>query len=65
MDTELAALAASGATTLVSLMVTDSWAQARELVGRLISRNDPGVPPSLTSTPRGTGCSQPTRTTAR
>ncbi|MEF9909096.1 MULTISPECIES: hypothetical protein [unclassified Streptomyces] len=42
MDTELAALAASGATTLVSLMVTDSWAQARELVGRLISRNDPG-----------------------
>ncbi|MFF1505673.1 hypothetical protein ACFVZR_39070 [Streptomyces sp. NPDC058316] len=38
METELAALAASGATTLVSLMVTDSWAQARELVGRLISR---------------------------
>jgi hypothetical protein len=38
MDTELAALAASGATTLVSLMVTDSWTQARELVGRLLSR---------------------------
>ncbi|MGP3750583.1 hypothetical protein [Streptomyces sp. IBSNAI001] len=41
MDTELAALAASGATTLVSLMVTDSWAQARELVGRFISRTAP------------------------
>jgi hypothetical protein len=42
MDTEFAALAASGATTLVSLMVTDSWAQARELVGRLFSRADTG-----------------------
>ncbi|MFF5016154.1 hypothetical protein [Streptomyces sp. NPDC001165] len=38
MDSELAALAASGATTLVSLMVTDSWAHARELVGRLLAR---------------------------
>lgn len=38
MDTELAALASSGATTLVSLMVTDSWSQARELVGRLVAR---------------------------
>ncbi|MFG2491084.1 hypothetical protein ACGFSD_08495 [Streptomyces caniferus] len=38
MDNELAALAASGATTLVSLMVTDSWAHARELVGRYLSR---------------------------
>ncbi|MFJ3530046.1 MULTISPECIES: hypothetical protein [unclassified Streptomyces] len=38
MDAELAALAASGATTLVSLMVTDSWAQARQLVGRLVAR---------------------------
>jgi hypothetical protein len=42
MDTEFAALAASGATTLVSLMVTDSWAQARELVGRLFSRTGAG-----------------------
>ncbi|MFF3285625.1 hypothetical protein [Streptomyces sp. NPDC003023] len=43
MDTELAALAASGATTLVSLMVTDAWAQARELVGRLFSRTGDGA----------------------
>ncbi|MDT0429646.1 MULTISPECIES: hypothetical protein [Streptomyces] len=41
MDTELAALATSGATTLVSLMVTDSWAQARKVVGRLFSRTAP------------------------
>ncbi|MEU9203404.1 hypothetical protein [Streptomyces sp. NPDC048332] len=37
MESELAVLAASGATTLVSLMVTDSWVQARALVGRLFS----------------------------
>ncbi|MFD3547748.1 hypothetical protein ACFWUW_19460 [Streptomyces sp. NPDC058655] len=42
MDTEIAALAASGASTLVSLMVTDSWVQARELVGRLFSRTGAG-----------------------
>jgi hypothetical protein len=38
MDSELAALASSGATTLISLMVTDSWTHARELVGRFFSR---------------------------
>lgn len=38
MDSELAALAASGATTLVSLMVTDSWTHAREVVGRFLAR---------------------------
>jgi hypothetical protein len=38
MDGELAALAASGATTLMSLMVTDSWAHARELVARFLAR---------------------------
>lgn len=38
MDSELAALAASGATTLVSLMITDSWAHARELVRRVLPR---------------------------
>ncbi|MEE4493047.1 hypothetical protein [Streptomyces sp. BE230] len=42
METEFAALAASGATTLVSLMVTDSWVQARDLVGRLFSRTGAG-----------------------
>ncbi|MFJ9086204.1 hypothetical protein ACIRL3_27675 [Streptomyces sp. NPDC102384] len=40
MDAELTALAASGATTLVSLMVTDSWARARELVSRFLARED-------------------------
>ncbi|WP_336116051.1 hypothetical protein [Streptomyces sp. PTD9-10] len=39
MDSELAALAASGATTLVSLMVTDSWTHARDLVRRFFSRS--------------------------
>ncbi|WP_405483088.1 hypothetical protein [Streptomyces sp. NBC_00009] len=43
MDIELAALAASGATTLVSLMVTDSWTQARDLIGRLLSRTAPAA----------------------
>ncbi|MGW2496362.1 hypothetical protein [Streptomyces sp. S-9] len=38
MDAELAALAASGATTLVSLMVTDSWVRARALMGRFLAR---------------------------
>ncbi|MGW4231943.1 hypothetical protein ACWEF9_22060 [Streptomyces sp. NPDC004980] len=42
MEPEFAALAASGATTLVSLMVTDSWGQARALVGRLFSRTGAG-----------------------
>lgn len=41
MDSELAALTASGATTLVSLMVTDSWTHARELLRRFLSRSDP------------------------
>ncbi|MFI1508157.1 hypothetical protein [Streptomyces sp. NPDC020597] len=41
MDSEWAALTASGATTLVSLMVTDSWTHARELMRRFLSRNDP------------------------
>ncbi|MER6441724.1 hypothetical protein ABT275_36040 [Streptomyces sp. NPDC001185] len=43
MDSELAALTASGATTLVSLMVTDSWTHAHELVRRFLSRSDPGT----------------------
>ncbi|MEU3795984.1 hypothetical protein AB0F07_40475 [Streptomyces fructofermentans] len=41
MDGELAALTASGATTLVSLMVTDSWTHARELLRRFLSPSDP------------------------
>ncbi|WNZ06399.1 hypothetical protein [Streptomyces sp. 11x1] len=42
MDSELAALTASGASTLVSLMVSDSWTHARELLRRFLSRNDAG-----------------------
>ncbi|MGW3019795.1 hypothetical protein [Streptomyces longwoodensis] len=38
MDAELAAMAASGATTLVSLMVTDSWTHARTLMSRFLAR---------------------------
>ncbi|MGX1541177.1 hypothetical protein [Streptomyces adustus] len=44
MDSELAALTASGATTLVSLMVTDSWTHVRELLHRFLSRRDPDSP---------------------
>ncbi|MFC8678043.1 hypothetical protein ACFUEN_35805 [Streptomyces griseorubiginosus] len=43
MDNELAALTASGATTLVSLMVTESWTHARELLRRFFTRHDPGT----------------------
>ncbi|MFF9352368.1 hypothetical protein [Streptomyces sp. NPDC014734] len=37
MEAELAALAASGATTLVGLMVSDVWAQARDRVAGLFA----------------------------
>ncbi|WP_405558520.1 hypothetical protein [Streptomyces sp. NBC_01171] len=43
MDSELAALAASGATTLVSLLVTDSWTHARDLVREFFSRSGADV----------------------
>lgn len=38
MDAELVALASSGATTLVGLMVTDGWTQARARFARLFGR---------------------------
>lgn len=38
MEAELAALAASGATTLVGLMVSETWAQARDRVARFFAR---------------------------
>ncbi len=38
MEAELAALAASGATTLVGLMVSESWAQARDRLTRFFAR---------------------------
>ncbi|MCX4602796.1 hypothetical protein OG402_20230 [Streptomyces anulatus] len=42
MDAELAALASTGATTLVALMVTDAWSGARTRVARLLARNGEG-----------------------
>ncbi|MEU8687732.1 hypothetical protein [Streptomyces sp. NPDC048665] len=52
MDGELTALVASGAATLVSLMVTDSWTRARELVGRFLARvgSDPHAIADLDNT---------------
>lgn len=38
METELAALASSGATALVGLMVSDSWAQVKDGFVRLLAR---------------------------
>ncbi|MGW3952214.1 NB-ARC domain-containing protein [Streptomyces sp. NPDC004752] len=38
MEAELAALAASGATTLVGLMVSESWEQAKRRLARLLGR---------------------------
>lgn len=38
LDAELAALAASGASSLVGLMVSDAWAATRERVARLLAR---------------------------
>ncbi|WP_433889937.1 hypothetical protein [Streptomyces sp. CA-111067] len=38
MEPELTALAASGATTLVTLMATDAWTQVRDRVARLLRR---------------------------
>lgn len=39
MDAELVALASSGASTLVGLMVSDGWAQVRGRVARLLARD--------------------------
>jgi hypothetical protein len=43
MEAELTALAASGATTLVGLMVTESWTQARDRVARFFGRGSDGT----------------------
>ncbi|SCK23111.1 hypothetical protein YUYDRAFT_02462 [Streptomyces sp. ScaeMP-e48] len=47
MDAELAALAASGATTLVGLMVTDGWTQARARFARLLGNEQDDVEAEL------------------
>jgi len=39
VEAELAGLAASGATTLVGLMVSDAWAQVRDRVARFLARD--------------------------
>ncbi|MEV0265016.1 hypothetical protein AB0I49_27255 [Streptomyces sp. NPDC050617] len=38
MEAELAALAASGATTVVGLMASDAWAQAKQRLARFFAR---------------------------
>lgn len=40
MEAELAALAASGATTLIALMVSDTWTQVKERFARAFSRTE-------------------------
>lgn len=45
MEAELAALASSGATTLVGLMVSDYWAQAKDGFVRLLTRLNPAEAP--------------------
>ncbi|MEU4350860.1 NB-ARC domain-containing protein [Streptomyces sp. NPDC023838] len=54
MDAELTALAASGATSLVGLMVSDSWGQAKERLGRFLARRraDPDGPDAMDATDR-------------
>lgn len=46
---EVVALASSGATTLVGLMVTDGWTQARARFTCLLRRRHPGVEAELDS----------------
>lgn len=45
MEAELVALAASGATTLVGLMVSETWTQARDRVARFFARGGDGTTP--------------------
>jgi hypothetical protein len=40
VEAELASLAASGATTLVGLMVSETWTQARDRVARSFARGE-------------------------
>jgi hypothetical protein len=52
MDAELAALASSGATALVGLMVSDSWTQVKEGFARLFARPAGEIPPEELETAR-------------
>ena len=40
MEAELAALAGSGAATLIGLMATDSWTQVKKSLARIFSGKD-------------------------
>ncbi len=40
METELAALAASGAAALITLMVSDAWDQTKDRLARLLGHDD-------------------------
>ncbi|MEU9343988.1 hypothetical protein AB0D74_22545 [Streptomyces sp. NPDC048278] len=42
MEAELVSLVGTGATTLVALMVTDAWEQAKQRVVRLLARGSDG-----------------------
>lgn len=53
MDAELAALASSGATTLVGAMVSDAWAQVRDRVAGYFARRDDGGPGAAADTVAG------------
>ncbi|MEO3822741.1 hypothetical protein [Actinomadura sp. B10D3] len=45
MEAELAALASSGATALVGLMISDSWAQVKGGFARMLARSAPAEAP--------------------
>ncbi|MEU5988157.1 hypothetical protein ABZ806_04180 [Spirillospora sp. NPDC047418] len=45
MEAELAALASSGATALVGLMVSDSWARVKGGLARMLARSAPAEVP--------------------
>src|SRR5437879_5512911 len=45
MEAELAALASSGATALIGLMVSDSWAQVKDGFARMLARLAPDETP--------------------
>ncbi|GAA1788494.1 hypothetical protein [Actinomadura chokoriensis] len=45
MEAELAALASSGATALVGLMVSDSWARVKDGFARMLAKSAPAEAP--------------------
>ena len=47
MDADLVALASSGASTLITLMATDAWAQAKRSVAALFGQSRPEAGPQV------------------